>query len=81
NAVATEAQTPQTVEVRFPDVAGIPDGFPELQAIIEEILPCHLGIQYIYWYLTWEQLEAKIPSWAALEAKKLTWEQLEKFVR
>lgn len=81
NAVAAEAKTPQTVEVRFPDVAGIPDGFPELQAIIEEILPCHLGIRYIYWYLTWEQLEKKIPSWAALEAKKLTWEQLEKLVR
>lgn len=46
NAVASETGTPGEVEVCFPEVPGIPDGFAEMKAIIEDILPCHLEIRY-----------------------------------
>ena len=39
NAVASETEEPGVVEVRFPEVPGIPDGFAEMRAIIEDILP------------------------------------------
>ena len=42
NAVASEGELPGTVEVRFPEVQGVPDGFPAMRRIIEDILPCHL---------------------------------------
>ena len=37
NAVAVETDTPGVVEVYFPDVPGIPDGFDEMKKILEEI--------------------------------------------
>lgn len=80
NAVASETGTPGQVEVRFPEVPGIPDGFEEMRSIIEEILPCHLDIVYVYWYITWGLLEERFDSWGDIEEMGLSWEELEKLV-
>lgn len=80
NAVASETGTPGEVEVCFPEVPGIPDGFAEMKAIIEDILPCHLEIRYVYWYITWAMLEARFATWSDIEALGLTWGELEKLV-
>ena len=68
------------VSVSFPGVAGEPDNFEELKKIIEDILPAHLGIEYDFWYLTWQELEANFPSWRSIEDRNLSWEQLATFV-
>ena len=80
NAVAEETGTAGQVTVRFPDVPGIPDGFEEMRAIIESILPAHLGIEYVYWYITWALMEARFDTWGDIEALSPTWEELEKMV-
>lgn len=81
NAAASETGTPGYVEVRFPDVPGIPEGFEEMKRIIEDILPCHLGIEYVFWYITWAMMEEKFDTWGDIEAGGYTWEELEKMVR
>lgn len=53
NARAEEGSRPGYVKVYFPDVAGIPEGFDQLRVIIEEILPSHVDITYVFWYNTW----------------------------
>lgn len=53
NARAEETDRPNYVKVYFPDVAGIPEGFDQLRVVIEEILPSHLDITYVFWYNTW----------------------------
>lgn len=53
NARAEEGNQPGYVKVYFPDVAGIPEGFDQLRVIIEEILPSHVDITYVFWYNTW----------------------------
>ena len=73
NARAEEGERPGHVTVSFPDVAGIPEGFARLRAIIEDILPCHLGIAYSFWYNTWAALGARYPTWAQAEAQGLSW--------
>lgn len=80
-ALASETGTPGYVEVSFPNVPGIPDGFEELCKIIEDILPAHVGIQYVYWYVTWEELERRFAAWGDLEALGLTWGEIEKLVK
>ena len=80
NAKVEETDQPGTVEVSFPQVPGIPPNFQEIQAILEDILPAHLIIQYHYWYLTWEQLETKFSCWQDIEDKNLTWAGLETYV-
>lgn len=81
NAKARETGTPNYVEVWFPDVPGIPAGFDKLKVIIEDILPTQLGITYIFWYITWAELEEKFNCWAEIEEKNLSWEQLQTYVR
>ena len=51
-----------------------------MKAIIEDILPCHLEIRYVYWYITWAMLEARFATWSDIEALGLTWGELEKLV-
>lgn len=80
NAVAAETETPQTVSVSFPQVPGIPDGFEELCAIIEDILPCHLAVEYLFWYITWAIMEQRFATWSEVEALHQTWQGLEKLV-
>lgn len=81
NAVARETGQPGYVEVYFPEVPGIPEGFEEMRAIIEDILPCHLGITYVYWYITWALMEQRFHTWGAAEAAQHSWEELEKLVK
>ena len=78
-AVVKETGTGQ-VAVSFPGVAGEPEGFPELKTIIEDILPAHLGIEYDFWFLIWQELEDNFPSWRSIEELELSWTQLETFV-
>lgn len=80
NAVVSETGEHGVVEVRFPNVPGIPEGFQQLKQIIEDILPCHLRVDYVYWYITWEQVEARFPTWGDIEAGGYTWGELEKLV-
>ncbi len=81
NALAHETGETGRVEVTFPEVPGIPDGFEEMRKIIEEIIPCHLEITYVYWYITWAMMEARFATWGDVEAMGLSWGELEKLVR
>ena len=81
NALASETGVPGYVQISFPEVPGIPDGYEEMVKIIEEILPAHLGIEYVFWYATWTVLEERFATWGELEESGLTWESLEKLVR
>lgn len=81
NVKVSETSDPGVVEVTFPDVPGIPDGFAQLKQIIEDILPCHLQINYVYWYITWAMVEDRFGTWGAIEEKNYTWENLEKLVK
>ena len=81
NALASETGIPNQVKIVFPDVAGEPDGYEELKKIIEEILPCHLGIEYVFWFVDWAMIEGKFARWGDLERIGYTWAELEKLVR
>lgn len=81
NAKARETGTPSYVQVWFPDVPGQPEGFERIRYIIEEILPCHLGIEYVFWYLTWAQTGEKFRNWAEIQELGLSWDKLRAFVK
>ena len=81
NAAVSETGRVGVVEVRFPDVPGIPEGFEQLRKIVEEILPCHLQVEYVYWYITWGMVEEKFGTWETLGEGDWNWEEIEKMVR
>ena len=76
NARAAEGDQPGYVEVSFPDAAGIPAGFQALRAIIEDILPCHLEITYVFWYNSWAGLAERLPTWGVAAAAGRSWYEL-----
>ena len=75
-----EEGEPGYVTVSFPGIPGIPAGFAQMKRIIEDILPAHVLAQYTFWYITWTELETKLPTWQAIEALELTWTRLETYV-
>ena len=65
------------LRVIFPEVAGEPEGFPQIQKIILDILPCHLGVEFYFRYLTGEECEDAGYTWAQVEAAGHTWESFQ----
>lgn len=65
------------VRVWFPGVMGIPEGFSQMQTIIEDILPCQLGIEYWFRYCTWQETEDYGLRWGDLDA--MSWHEWETY--
>ena len=81
NAVASETGNARRCGGAVPRCTSIPDGFESMRAILEDILPCHLDIRYVYWYITWALMEERFATWGDIEKLGPTWEELEKMVR
>lgn len=75
-----EGDDPQTVRVSFPCNRGLPDDIGPLMMRIESILPCHLGVEYVFEYLIWQELESWFASWQEIEDKVRSWDELEKYL-
>ena len=73
NARAEEGEDPGYVKVYFPDVAGIPEGFDRMRSIIEEILPSHVEVTYVFWYNTWDMVAKGHPTFGDGSATELSW--------
>jgi len=65
------------LRVLFPEVAGVPAGFDRIETIVLEILPCHLGVEFYFRYLTWEECHRAGYIWADLDAAEHTWESFQ----
>lgn len=76
-AVVEEGAAALTAVVSFPQNRGIPDGFEKLKARVEEILPCHLGVEYKFIYTCWRELMESFASWRDIEQRALTWREME----
>ena len=66
-----------TLQVIFPDVAGIPAEFQIIEKIIQDILPCHLAVEFYFRYLTWTECERAQYTWADVEQAEHTWESFQ----
>ena len=67
----------ETLQVRFPETAGIPAEFDQIQKIILDILPCHLAVEFYFRYLTWAECHAAEYTWVDVEAAEHTWESFQ----
>lgn len=65
------------LRVIFPDVGGEPPEFEQIRTIILDILPCHLGVEFYFRYLTWAECEQAGYTWEQVEAEGYTWESFQ----
>ena len=61
------------IRVIFPDVAGVPEGFDQMEGIILDIIPCHLATEFYFRYLTWAECHAHGYTWAIVHQQEYTW--------
>ena len=77
-AVVEECEEAMTVRVSFPYNRGEPDDFERLRWRIEQILPCHLAVNYLFIYARWAEIEVLFANWTALEAAVENWRAVER---
>ena len=65
-----------TITIKFIDTKGIPANIGDCENSINEIIPCHLGLEFVYLFNTWKQLEDTKKTWAYYEGLNKTWEQV-----
>lgn len=71
--VVEESSAYGTVRVRFPETVGEPEDFARKRTIIEEIIPCHLAIDYDLLFMTWAICESRDYTWKKLEEEGQSW--------
>lgn len=62
-----------TIGVKFVGIRGIPDILEVLKGQINDIVPAHLEVVYIFSYLTWKEFDLL----SASVQESMTWDQLE----
>lgn len=77
SASIAESDTAMTVTVGFPKNRGVPEGFDVLKLRVEEIVPCHLAVEYRFTYSTWLELMVKLQSWSDISENTCCWRELE----
>lgn len=76
--VAEETGTPGEVVIRFPGTLGEPVSFARICRIVEDILPCHVGIYYDTVNGTWADVCRVITVWTVADETGYVWSELEK---
>ena len=58
--------------VKFTSKTGVPYNIADIQAMIEEIKPAHVAVEYIFTYRLWQDILDEIQIWTT--AKNYSWE-------
>lgn len=65
------------VRVVFPGTVGIPAEFEQIEKIVLDILPCHLGVEFYFRFLTWEECERVGFTWVIVDIQGYDWEEFQ----
>lgn len=66
-----------SIIVTFNDVKGVPPNMEDVYGSIENIKPAHLGISYVFVFLTWDEFDNYDKPWDEWDALNLTWDEFE----
>lgn len=67
-----EYQSEYCFAVKFTSKTGVPYNIADIQAMVEEIKPAHLAVEYIFTYRLWQDILDEIQIWTT--AKNYSWE-------
>lgn len=70
-----------TVILSFVSQSGLPANITDFQNAMRNLIPAHLGISYVFRYLTWDRLDSYNWTWNQLDSLGLTWDQLSTYVK
>lgn len=64
------------ITIHFVDTTGIPPNVDDLKAAVRDVVPSHLSLDFVYNYLTFDELELQNLTFDQLAAFNLTFDQL-----
>jgi hypothetical protein len=67
------------VEIKFTEIYGTPPNIDDFQNAINQIIPAHLLVEFLYTYLTWQQLDDAQITWEDLDNAQFTWDEFERW--
>lgn len=65
------------INIQFTSVLGIPPNILDLENALRDIIPAHLDINFIFIFLTWNQLDQANVHWSELDDFNATWNEFE----
>ncbi|WP_332648905.1 putative phage tail protein [Lysinibacillus sp. 54212] len=68
-----------SIIVKFVGKYGVPPNLDDLKAVIDNIVHAHLGVEYEFSFLTWDQTDALNLTWDQMDALNLTWDEFETY--
>lgn len=68
------------VRVVFPGTVGVPAEFEQIEKIVMDILPCHLGVEFYFRFLTWEECHRAEYTWGFVEEQEYDWEGFQRAI-
>lgn len=71
-----ERYSEYTIVIKFTSSYGIPTNLADLQAILREIIPAHLAIEYVFKFVTYDVLKGTYATYNDVLATSFTYEQL-----
>ncbi len=71
-----ERNSEYTIVVKFTSSYGVPTNLADLQAVLREIIPAHLAIEYEFKFVTYDVLKDAYATYDALVVTGFTYEQL-----
>lgn len=68
-----------TVTIKFISTKGRPPNIEDTERALRDIIPAHIAIDFVFTYLTWDELDLRNFTWDELDALGLTLDQFEVF--
>ena len=65
------------VIVTFIDTRGVPPNLDDTKEALREIIPAHLGVDFEFTYLVWDELDGAEKTWNWLDEQNFTWDEFE----
>lgn len=65
--------------IKFISTKGIPSNIEDTEKALRDIIPAHLAIDFVFTFLTWDELDQANLTWDELDALGLTWDEFELF--
>lgn len=67
------------VTIIFVDTTGVPPNIDDLKAAVRDVVPAHLSLEFVYNYLTFDELASQNLTFDELAALNLTFDELMKY--
>ena len=67
------------ITIKFVGTMGVPENIEDLKEILREAVLAHVGIEYEFIFIIWDQFDAFNKKWNQWDALNLTWNELEKY--